>query len=194
MNENKISPLVNLDENIISYMKPDRNLFEGNKYVGLLKKVFDIKESNIYIILEDKQKDNKKRVFWRDIIKSEISENTGVSDKKLEEKLDKQKENYKKEISAINPIEDFKELIDNKYEDLTISAIKQLQDIIFKFIKESFKGSYFIKALECIKTLREACIIDEEPNMFNKFLEEIKINFSNDKYFDFCKLVINILF
>ena len=134
MNENKISPLVNLDENIISYMKPDRNLFEGNKYVGLLKKVFDIKESNIYIILEDKQKDNKKRVFWRDIIKSEISENTGVSDKKLEEKLDKQKENYKKEISAINPIEDFNELIDNKYEDLTISAIKQLQDIIFKFI------------------------------------------------------------
>ena len=128
----------------------------------------------------------------REIIQTEIKENTGISDKKLEEKLDKHKENYKKEISTIHPIEDFKEMIENKYEDLTITAIKQLQNIIIKFIQDSFKGSYYIKALDCVKSLREACISEEEPKLFNIFLEELRSNFPNEKYIDFWKLVIFI--
>ena len=96
---------------------------------------------------------------------------------------------YKKEISTVHPLEDFKEMIENKYEDLTITAIKQMQFIILKFIKESFKGSYYIKALDCLKTLRDSCISEEESDLFNKFLEEMKTNFPNDKFLDLWKLV-----
>lgn len=140
---------------------------------------------------EDLPKDKKKRVFWREIIQTEIKENTGVSEKKLEEKLEKQKEEYKREVSALHPLEDFKEMIENKYEDLTIIAIKQMQAVIIKFIKESFKGSYYVKALDCIKALREACITEEEPKLFNKFLEELRSGFPNEKYLDLWKLIVD---
>jgi len=81
-------------------------------------------------------------------------------------------------------------MIENTKEDLTVNAIKQMQVIIMKFIQDSFKGSYFIKALECVKVLRDACITDDEPEMFNKFFEDMKSNFSHEKYLDFWKLVI----
>ena len=41
--------LPKLDETIEDYMKPDKTLFENNKYVSFLPKVFDIKQSNFYI-------------------------------------------------------------------------------------------------------------------------------------------------
>jgi len=45
--DNNLPPL---DEAIGDYLKPDKNLFENNKYVSFLPKMFDIKESNSYII------------------------------------------------------------------------------------------------------------------------------------------------
>src|SRR5690242_12736593 len=111
------------------------------------------------------------------MINNEIQENTGVSDKRLEEKLDKHKEEAKKVISMIKPIDDFKEMINYKYEDLTESAINQMKNIINKLILESFKGSYYIKAIECLKELREACITQDEAEFFNNFMEEFKAAF-----------------
>ncbi len=67
--------------------------------------------------------------------------------------------------------------------------MKQMQNIIIKFLQESFKGSYYIKALDCVKTLRDASISEEEPKLFNKFLEDLKNSYPNDKYRDFWKLV-----
>jgi hypothetical protein len=47
LNGSRNSNLPQIDEKICSYIRPDRNLFEGNKYAQLLKKVFEIKESII---------------------------------------------------------------------------------------------------------------------------------------------------
>ena len=115
------------------------------------------------------------------MINAEIEDNTGISDKKLEEKLEKNKEEAKKLISMTRPIEDFKEMLDYKYEDLTESAIGQMKSIIIKFILESFKGSYYIKALDCIKELRDACIQEDEVELYNTFMEECKLNFPKEK-------------
>ena len=41
----KDNNLPDLDENIEEYMKPDKKLFENNKYVSFLPKMFEIKES-----------------------------------------------------------------------------------------------------------------------------------------------------
>lgn len=125
------------------------------------------------------------------MIHSEVEQNTGVSEARVEEKLEKHKEEAKKTISALNPIQDFKDMISYKYEDLTLNGMLQMKDMILKFILESFKGSYYIKAIECIKVLREAAIEDDEVEFFNSFLEELKQNFPKEKFVDLWRLIID---
>lgn len=45
---NEQNNLPELDETIEDYMKPDKNLFENNKFVTFLPKVFDIKHSKCF--------------------------------------------------------------------------------------------------------------------------------------------------
>ncbi len=96
----------------------------------------------------------------------------------------------KKVISTHKPIEDFKEMINYRYEDLTIPALEQMRSIIIKFINESFKGSYYIKALECLKALRDVCIEADEVEFFNNFLADLKHVFPKEKYMEIWKLII----
>jgi Ku70/Ku80 beta-barrel domain/Ku70/Ku80 C-terminal arm len=54
--------LPKLDETIEDYMRPDKSLFENNKYVSFLPKVFDIKQSKeifIYIIRGSRRKEKE---------------------------------------------------------------------------------------------------------------------------------------
>lgn len=180
----KENNLPNLDEMIGDYLKPDKKLFENNKYVSFMPKVFDIKE-------KEQKEDKKKRVFWREMIKSEIQEETGVSDKRLEEKLEAHKEEAKEKISPTRAIEDFKEMINFKYRDLTVQAIEQMKEIIVKFILESFKGSYYIKAMDCLKVVREACIDDDEVDLFNNFMEKLLNDFPKEKFMDWWRLIVD---
>jgi len=108
----------------------------------------------------------------------------------MEEKLQNNKEEAKKIISTHNPIEDFKEMINYRYEDLTLLALEQMKNIIIKFINESFKGSYYIKAIDCVKALRDVCIEADEVDFFNNFLEELKHLFPKEKYLEIWKLII----
>ena len=41
-------------------------------------------------------------------------------------------------------------MIGNKNEDLTVPAMNLMSDLIHKFIRDSFKGSYYIKAIESL--------------------------------------------
>lgn len=47
----KENNLPDLDETIEDYLRPDKKLFEGNKYVTFLPKVFEIKESIIFYLI-----------------------------------------------------------------------------------------------------------------------------------------------
>jgi len=138
----------------------------------------------------ENQEEKKKRVFWREIIENELNENQEEVNRRLEQKLQNNKEEAKKIISTHNPIEDFKEMINYKYEDLTNPALDQMRNIIIKFINESFKGSYYIKAVDCINALRDACIEEDEVEFFNNFLGELKQVFPKEKYMEIWKLII----
>lgn len=81
-------------------------------------------------------------------------------------------------------------MINYKYEDLTGNAMEQMKNIIIKFILESFKGSYYVKAIECIKALRDACIEENEVSFFNDFLQELKLDFPKEKFMEIWKLII----
>ena len=124
------------------------------------------------------------------MINAEIQENTGVNERRLEEKLEAHKEEAKKNISTTRPIEDFKEMLNYKYQDLTVTAMDQMKDIVVKFIVESFKGSYYIRAMECIKALRDACIEEDEVDLFNGFLNKLRNEFPKEKFMDFWRLIV----
>jgi len=49
-----------------------------------------------------------------------------------------------------------------------------MKDIILRFINESLMGSFYTKALDCLLVLQESCIKDEEPEVFNLFLKDLK--------------------
>jgi ATP-dependent DNA helicase 2 subunit 2 len=79
-----------------------------------------------------------------------------------------------KEISSVNPIADFTKMINDRKTDRVGDAIMQMQKMIERFVIHSLKGDLFDKALECMKTLREACVNEDEAPSFNKFAERIK--------------------
>ena len=178
-NEEKKNELPKIDEESIKYMIPNKKLFENNKYVSFLPKVFPIQE-------KDKVDEKKKRVFWKDVISNEFEDR--LTQQRIEEKLNAKKPESKKNISAITPIEDFREMIDNKNEDLAVRAMELMSDIIRKLIRESFKGSYYIKAIECIKAFRDAANDEDEVDLFNSFLNDLKDKFPKEQYMDFWNL------
>jgi len=124
------------------------------------------------------------------MINNEMQENTGLNERRLEEKLEAHKEEAKKNISTIRPIEDFREMLNYKYQDLTVPAMDQMKDIIIKFIVESFKGSYYIRSMECLKELRDACIEEDEVDLFNGFLNKLRMEFPKEKFADFWRLIV----
>ena len=178
-NEEKKNELPKIDEESIKYMIPNKKLFENNKYVSFLPKVFPIQE-------KDKVDEKKKRVFWKDVISNEFEDR--LTQQRIEEKLNAKKPESKKNISAITPIEDFREMIDNKNEDLAVRAMELMSDIIRKLIRESFKGSYYIKAIECIKAYRDAANDEDEVDLFNSFLNDLKDKFPKEQYMYFWNL------
>ena len=178
----KSEDLPPLDEAIARYLIPNKKLFENNKYASFLHKMFKIKE-------KDQIDDKKKRVFWKEIIQNELD--TTVTQQRIEEKLNANKPEDKTSISAVTPIEDFKEMVGNKKVDYTVKAMNLMSEMVIKFIRDSFKGSYFVKAIECIKVLRQTAIEEDEVDLFNDFLNELKKLFPKEKFLDFWLLFVD---
>lgn len=65
-------------------------------------------------------------------------------------------------------------MVGEKRIDQVEDAIKQMQKVIMSMINESVRGSFFEKAIECLKEMRKACINEEEPEQFNKYLIFLK--------------------
>ena len=84
----------------------------------------------------------------------------------------------KKEISSVNPITDFKAMINDRKVDRVGDAITQMQKMIERFISTALKGDLFGKAIDCLKELRRACMAEDEAPSFNRFAYRIRNNFS----------------
>lgn len=84
-------------------------------------------------------------------------------------------------------------MITNRKEDLVADSVSQMQDIIKQFIETSIRGSYYDKALECLKALRRGCTSEfeeiEAPT-FNTFLVDLKEKCFNSDQHSFWKLLI----
>ena len=75
-------------------------------------------------------------------------------------------------------------MLQNKKEDLVNHAIQEMQELIYTLVETSIRGSFFDKALKCLKALRRGCTSEfeklEAPK-FNKFLYSLKDRFLKSK-------------
>lgn len=169
-----------LDENITSYISPDKSLFE--------KAANEVKTFTNSFELKALEKDTKRnRVLWRDWVLKEESKNIQVKEETVNVEETKEKPGdvfgpkQIKDISVINPIGDFNKMINDRHVDRVSEAICKMKNIIRRFIQESLKDSTYDQALECLNTLRESCTKEDEPTEFNEFLKELKKKYSKGK-------------
>lgn len=57
-----------------------------------------------------------------------------------------------------------------------------MKEIINRLIKESFQGSHYLKAIDCLKEMRKACIKEDEVKFFNEYITELKALVNNDTH------------
>lgn len=69
-------------------------------------------------------------------------------------------------------------MINEKRLDQVDIALLQIQKIILRLVDESLQGSFYEKAIDCLKEMRNACISQEEPDQFNAFLRFLKERYS----------------
>jgi ATP-dependent DNA helicase 2 subunit 2 len=74
----------------------------------------------------------------------------------------------------VNPIEDFKKMINDRKTDRVHDALRQIQAIIERYVRCSLKGDLYEKAFDCLTQMREACISEDEAPVFNKFMDKLK--------------------
>jgi len=167
------SSLPELDPNIAAYIRPDQVLFQrAEKEIKRFREAFELKN----VAKETK----RKRVSWRDLVLKEESKEAKVQEEKEPEEEVKEKPGDVfgpeeiKEISVVNPIEDFKKIINARHRDRVSEAIGKMKNIIKRFINESLKESTYKSALECLIVLRDSCVKEDEPIEFNDFLWELK--------------------
>lgn len=172
---------------ILEYVRPDREMFEqAHEEIGAFDEAFDLKE-----IEEDQQP--RQRVYWKDIIqreeqKIEAAQQEAEAEQAKLGKDDEGDNDVVKEISSVNPIADFNNMINNRKVDLVGEAISQMQKIIERCINASLQGDLHEKAFECFKELRGACVREDEADSFNRFAERLKKQFDkegpNQEFFD----------
>jgi ATP-dependent DNA helicase 2 subunit 2 len=128
-------------------------------------------------VVETKQE--RKRIYWKDVIEQEQRkmemQNAENQAERLKMDKDKKDENDKvKEISSVNPIADFNRMLSDRKEDLVQTAIEQMEKLIRRLIVTSMNGDLFEKALECLQSMREGCIREDEAESFNSLARHLK--------------------
>ena len=85
----------------------------------------------------------------------------------------------------MNPIEDFKQMINDRKTDRVQDALRQMQAIIERYVRCSLNGDLYQKAFDCLIQMREACINEDEAPIFNKFMDKVKDLFAIGPHMDF---------
>ncbi|RDD39534.1 X-ray repair cross-complementing protein 5 [Trichoplax sp. H2] len=94
------------------------------------------------------------------------------------------------EVGTVQPVQDFKAMINQKDEDRFEEACKQMKSRIWQLVMDSIGSQLFPKAMDCLKALREECVRLGEPAVFNQFLQDMKDKLSNAFGRDFWLLVV----
>lgn len=197
----KSQAIPKIDPFVSDYIHPEAKLYKAYaKDIEDFKARFTLKEN-------EGKKSESQKVFWRKLLEEQKVKQEGAStvdmsetrsDVNLEEvataqklmkhkkfNLEDDEDKVVRNISPINPIDDFNAMITNKKVDLVDDAIKQMQKLILRYVNESLQGSFYKMAIDCLKEMRKGCVGEDEVDSFNVFLFEIREKFSQGKQMNF---------
>jgi hypothetical protein len=69
--------------------------------------------------------------------------------------------------------------------DLVDAALQQVQARVMHLVGDSIQGAFYPKAFEALQAMREVCVAEEEPDLFNAFLRRLKAAFKDQQRHDF---------
>jgi ATP-dependent DNA helicase 2 subunit 2 len=95
-----------------------------------------------------------------------------------------------KQIGSVNPISDFKQMVNDRKVDRVNDALSQMQSIIERYIRCSLNGDLYDKAMDCLKQVRASCIAEDEAPNFNRFMQKIKDKYSIGPHASFFALLV----
>ncbi|KAI8590134.1 SPOC like C-terminal domain-containing protein [Geranomyces variabilis] len=77
-------------------------------------------------------------------------------------------------VSTLSPVDDFEKMIRRTDKDCVSDAVAQMCEMITNLVHHSFQSQLYDKAYACVVALRSACVVQEEPAAFDKWLTEFK--------------------
>jgi hypothetical protein len=144
------------------------------KVPASLVETFKFKERQIKTV------DKKDRVYWADLVKQEkarmeADDSDGQQAKKPTS--DDNDDLYRQSpdsVSMARPIKDFEAMLNDRSTDKAELAIKQMAAVILALVKEGLGLEMLPKAMACLHSLRKACIAEDEWQVFNDFLKQVR--------------------
>ncbi|XP_068650378.1 ATP-dependent DNA helicase 2 subunit KU80 isoform X2 [Aristolochia californica] len=175
-----------LDRTLKQITEPDPELFSQGK------SVLD-EFCNQFVLKENPKIKKSNRRLWRE--KSSTSKEKGDLQKdgpEIESK-DITKSSLTKNVDKIGdvtPVKDFEAMMARRDSQIWVSkAIKGMKIFIYDLLENSYKGDTYDQAVECLTALRRGCILEQEPEEFNQFMQYIYKKCKENDLNDFWKLL-----
>ncbi|KAI3982627.1 hypothetical protein MKX01_031366 [Papaver californicum] len=176
-----------LDTTLKRITEPDPELLSQNRQViDVFSKQFELKEN-------PKIKKSSRRLWNEKPSSSHKDELEGVVDAVGNQavlSLKNESSPMVDKVGSLTPIEDFEAMMTRKGRaDWVDKAIKDMKNLIFDLVENSYEGNTYQKAMNCLLALRKGCILEQEPKQFNDFLRHL-CKFCSDKYLSsFCNFL-----
>ena len=94
------------------------------------------------------------------------------------------------EVGSVTPASDFAQMLKRRDGDYVQVATKQLCDRILRFVEDSLGSQYYEKAAGCVRALREGCVQEDEPKIFNDFLGTLRSSYEYGTRSEFWSLIV----
>ncbi|KAI3843977.1 hypothetical protein MKX03_000342, partial [Papaver bracteatum] len=176
-----------LDTTLKRITEPDPELLSENmQVIDVFSKQFELKEN-------PKIKKSARRLLNEKPSSSHKDELEGVVDVVGHQSvlsLKNESSQMVDKVGSETPIEDFEAMMTRKGRaDWVDKAIKDMKNLIFDLVENSYEGNTYQKAVDCLVALRKGCILEQEPKQFNDFLRHL-CKFCSEKYLSsFCNFL-----
>jgi len=175
---NPNDPLPEKEERLLNMVSPNEEIVnKSSKIANELKEMFNI---------EKVDKGDKNKKGFGEVVDNEIKnlinniKNSDSSTKfKTEEEINNMRmeniiETNVKDIGSMNPVEDFKAMVNQQDASLFEKALQKMIAMIQNLLCNALSNQSYEKILNCIKVLRETCVKEDEGNFFNEFMQDLK--------------------
>mmetsp|Transcript_14585 Transcript_14585/g.41440 ORF Transcript_14585/g.41440 Transcript_14585/m.41440 type:complete len:728 (+) Transcript_14585:232-2415(+) len=118
---------------------------------------------------------------------------TGEPDEKVKEEkltLTGLVESKVTSVGGVNPVGDFRAMIESQNEDLVLKAVEQLAEHVARDVQASIEDELFGKSLLCLRALREGCVTLGEAPRFNAFLKQLRDSTKGKKKNGFWNMLV----